>query len=153
MAALTSDANRPNQGVTPALDLPVLLMGGTAFKIYKGAVVYSPVAGAGYARNFAGGGAAADAFLGVAAEYKDVLATDVAGAQACRVFRNGLHAFPIGTLVRGDLGKQVYVTTDQDLSLLAAAGANLWIGHLADIDAQYAWVDISRAAGMLNSAT
>lgn len=119
--------------------------GNTAFTVYKGAFVLSDVSDTdGYARDDDSGlaVAATDVFLGIAAERQDVTAIDTAdGAKEMTVFVNGVWGLPLNGLAITDLGATVFAT-DDNLPQTASAG-KVAVGKLVDVDAAYAWVDIS----------
>lgn len=119
--------------------------GNTAFTVFKGAVVMCDVSDTdGYARDMDSGVtvAATDLFLGIAAERQDVTASDTAdGSKEMTVYVNGTWGFPLNGLAITDLGATIFAD-DDDLPT-ATTLANLAIGKLVDVDATYAWVDIS----------
>lgn len=163
MAVLTVNRDRPHRNVTkaprtvPLAGYTNFASGSTAHTVYKGSVVVSDVSDTdGYARacplcsttNMASG----DVFEGIAVERVDVTSSDTAdGAKTASVYIDGEWAFPVGALAITDQGAAIYATDDDNVS--STSSNNLWIGQLVDVDATYAWVDISRAAGMPNSAT
>lgn len=129
--------------------------GSAAWTAYKGGIAMMDVSDVdGYAQKMASTitAASGDVFLGVFAETVAVSATDTAdGAQKARVWRDGIHAFAKGSLAVTDIGAPVYASDDQTVT--STSTNNLWIGYLVDVDATYAWVDITKAAGMANTAT
>lgn len=164
MAVLTTDFQRPNRGVDPRhfVALPVAGYtnfggGNTVHNIYKGGVVICDVSDTdGYFRacpltsstNLASG----DIFGGIALEAVTIGTNDTAdGAKTVTVARDGVWAFPVSGLAVTDVGAAVYASDDQTITTTSTN--NIWVGYLAYVDDTYAWVDISKAAGMANSAT
>ena len=129
--------------------------GSAAWTAYKGGVAVMDVSDVdGYAQKKISSvnAAADDVFLGVFAETVAVTASDAAdGAQKARVWRDGIHAFAKNGLAATDIGAPAYASDDQTIT--TTSSNNLWIGYIVDVDATYVWVDITRAAGMANSAT
>ena len=131
--------------------------GSTAHTVYKGSVVVCDVSDTdGYFRacplsssvNLASG----DVFGGIAVERQDVTSSDTAdGSKEVTVIRNGVWGFAKGSLAQTDVGAPIYASDDDTVT--TTGSNNLWIGTLVGVDDTYAWVDISRAAGMPNSAT
>lgn len=119
--------------------------GNTAFTVYKGAIVMCDVSDTdGYARDMDSGVTVttSDLFLGVAAERQDVTINDTAdGSKVMTVYTNGVWGFPVGGLAITDLGATIFA--DDDNVVTSTATGNLAIGKLVDVDASYAWVDIS----------
>lgn len=149
MAALSGDVNRPKIRVSAERDEPSLL-GGVAYNVYKGALVFATAANLPHFRNVNGTPAATDVFAGVAAEAKSVAASDASGAQKISVHIDGIHAFPKAAITTADIGKNVYATTDNDLQTLSTNA--LWVGIIKNVDATYVYVDITLAAGSVNVA-
>lgn len=127
--------------------------GGAAVTIYKGGVIIMDVSDSNYVQKHASTitATSSDVFLGIAAEGLSVVAADTDGSKSLRVWRKGVFAFVKGALTIGDRGKAVYASDDGTVTLTSSN--NVWIGYLVDVDGTYAWVEIDRAAGMLNSAT
>jgi len=96
--------------------------------------------------------AGADIFLGIAMEQKKVTSSDTAqGDVTILVATRGVWGFPIASLSVTDIGAPAYaVDTD---AVQSSSSNSLWIGSFVDFDATYAWIDISHAAGRVNSAT
>jgi len=153
MADLTANKQRPVRLPPGGLEMRKVKLAGytnygggnTAHTVFKGAPVVCDVSDTdGYASSVTAAlvVAAADLFLGVAAERQDVTATDLAdGSKELTVFSNGVWGFPVGALAITDLGATIFAT-DSDL-VQTGSEDKLAIGKLVDVDATYAWVDIS----------
>jgi hypothetical protein len=117
--------------------------GSTAFTVYKGAVVIIDVSDTdGYAAPMAVNAASGDMFAGIAAERQDVGSSDTAdGSVALTVYTNGIWGFPKASLAITDVGAVIYAT-DTDAVTTTSTNA-ITIGRLVDVDATYAWIDIS----------
>lgn len=90
---------------------------------------------------------------GLALEKIEVTSADLAdGSKEVTVAVNGVWGFPKNSLAITDLGAPVYLADDGETAQASSTDA-LWIGTLVDVDATYAWVDISHACGRANSAT
>src|SRR5581483_376685 len=151
MANMTADVQRLSKNESNPIAYGV--KGGVAATIYKGGIILQDVSDSQYAQKHQSTitAAATDVFLGIAAEGISVAASDADGAKTVRVWRKGVFAFAKGALTIGDRGKAVYASDDHTITLTSTN--NLWIGYLVDVDSTYAWVEIDRAAGMLNAAT
>jgi len=164
MAVMTADVQRPNRGVTPAKVVALPLAGYTNFasgstehKVYTGGVVVCDVSDTdGYFRacplssstNLASG----DIFGGIAVEFVHVTSTNTGdGDKKVSVARDGVWAFPVGAVAQTDVGAAAYASDDQTITTTSTN--NLWVGYIEGVDATYVYVDITRAAGMANSAT
>lgn len=126
--------------------------------VYKGSVVICDVNDTdGYFRAapLIGTTAAAsgDIIGGVAVEYVKVTSSDTAdGSKEVSVAVNGIWGFPINSVAITDMGAPIYAGDDGETVQTSSTNA-FWIGTLVDVDATYAWVDISHACGRANSAT
>lgn len=131
--------------------------GSTEHTVYSGSVVWCDVSDTdGYfsaAPDLSSTNAAAgDIFGGVALEKQKVEAADTGdGSVEATVAVNGVWGFPVGSVAITDLGAAAYAS--DDATVTTTTTNNLWIGTFVDRDATYAWVDISHAAGRVNSAT
>lgn len=149
----------PSSGITTRL-LPLAGYtnygaGSVAHTVYKGSVVISDVSDTdGYfSKMGAASGAVGDIFGGIAIERQDVGSGDAAdGSKWVTVAVDGVWAFPKGAIAQTDIGAPIYVSDDGTAVTAVGAGANQWIGYLVEVDATYAWIDISRATGMVNVA-
>lgn len=131
--------------------------GNTEHTVYKGSIVVCDVSDTdGYFRAcplsssvaLAGG----DIFGGLALEKQDVTSDNTDdGDVKVTVAVDGVWGFPVGSLAITDIGAPAYAS--DDATVTTTSTDNLWIGDIVDVDANYVWVDISRAAGRLNSAT
>lgn len=151
MTALTKNKDRPVRippgglrtekfGLTGYTDYSG---GSTAFTVYKGAVVIIDVSDAdGYAAPMAVNAASGDMFAGIAAERQDVTSADTGnGSVALTVYTNGIWGFPVASLAITDVGAVIYAS---DTDALTSSSSNaIPVGRLIDVDATYAWVDIS----------
>jgi len=165
MAVLSAAKTRPHRLPPGGLyTIQVPLAGYTNFgagtlthEVYKGSVMVCDVSDTdGYFRacplsssvNLAAG----DIFGGIALEDMSVTSSDTAdGSKKVSVAINGIWGFPVGSLAQTDVGAAIYASDDDTVTTTSTN--NLWIGHLVEVDDTYAWVDITRAAMMPNSAT
>lgn len=163
MADLTANRQRPYSGMTPAKCRRLPLAGytaygagNTAFTVYKGALVACDVSDTdGYYANAdsAVTWVAGDIFGGVALERVDVTSSHTAnGSLYITVATDGVWGFPVASIAQTDIGAPCYVVDDGQVPQTSSTDA-LWIGTIVGVDATYVYVDISRAAGMPNSAT
>lgn len=166
MAVLTQDVSRPVRGHTPQKDVVYRLAGYTnqgsgneTEEIYKGSLVIVDISDStgGYARACPATGSIAlttsDIFCGIAQHAQSVTSSNTAdGSKTVRCAQDGVWAFAKASLTLADIGKNIYSTDDAGTLTVTSTDA-LWVGVLVDLDDTYAWVDISRAAGRLNSAT
>jgi hypothetical protein len=131
--------------------------GNAAHTIYKGSVVVIDVSDTdGYCRacplSSSTALAAGDIFCGIAAYEESVAAADLAdGSKEISVYINGTWGFAVGSLAITDIGAPAYASDDDTITTTSTN--NMWVGTIVDVDATYVWVDISQAAGQLNSAT
>ncbi len=131
--------------------------GNTAHTIYKGSVVVCDVSDTdGYFRACPLGSstnsASGDIFGGIAVEEKAVTSGDLAdGLIVVTVAINGVWGFAVGSLAITDIGAPAYASDDDTIS--TTSSNNYWCGYIVDYDSTYIWVDIARAAGLLNTAT
>jgi hypothetical protein len=164
MAVLTYDIQLPHRGVDPRRFVKLPLAGYTNFgagsvahTVYHGSVVVCDVSDTdGYFRACPAGAttnsAAGDIFGGIALERVDVTSSNTAdGSKEVTVARDGVWGFAKGSVAQTDVGAAIYASDDQTVTTTSTN--NFWIGYLVEVDSTYAWVDISRAAGMANSAT
>lgn len=165
MAVLTANKMRPvrldhgelKKRLLPLAGYTNFGSGTTAHTVYKGSIVVCDVSDTdGYYRacplSSSVNSAAGDIFGGVAAERQDVTSADTAdGSKLVSVYINGVWAFPVGSLAITDVGAPAYASDDNTITTTSTN--NYWCGYIVDVDASYVYVDISRAAGMLNSAT
>ena len=131
--------------------------GNVAHTVYHGSVVVCDVSDTdGYFRacplssstNLASG----DIFGGIALERQDVTSSDAGdGTVEITVARDGVWGFAKGGLAITDIGAAVYASDDDTAT--STSTNNLWIGYIVDVDGTYAWIDISRAFLMTNTAT
>lgn len=163
MAVLSVNRQRLHRNVTKApRELPLAgytnFAGGSAIhSVYKGSVVVCDVSDTdGYFRacplssstNLASG----DIFGGIAVERQDVTSADTAdGSKKVACYIDGEHAFAVGSIAQTDIGAAIYASDDDTATTTSTN--NIWIGVLVEVDATYAWVDISQAAGQPNSVT
>lgn len=152
---MTVPMNRPYKQPAGGIKImPVPLSGYTntgagnvAHTVYAGAVVfYDNSDTPGYARAMQSSltPTTSDSFVGIAKDTAYVNSTNLAdGSVQVACYKNGLHAFPVGSFTRADLTKKAYVTDDQTVTATATAG--LWIGVFVEIDSTYIWVDIEPA--------
>jgi hypothetical protein len=163
MADLTANKQRPVRVPPGGLEMRAYKVAGytnfgngnTAHTIFKGSVVVCDVSDTdGYVRAAAAAvnAAATDIFAGIAAERQQVTSSDLAdGSKLVTCYVNGIWGFPVNGLAITDLGATVFATDDD---LPQAASANkIAIGKLVDVDATYAWVDISDYAGKVSTET
>jgi len=119
--------------------------GNLSHTVYAGAILfYDNSDTAGYARALQSTltPTTSDSFAGIAKDTVIVGSTDLAdGSVQVAAYKDGLHAFPVGSFTRADLTKKAYATDDQTVTATATAG--LEIGVFVEIDAQYIWVDIA----------
>ncbi len=103
-----------------------------AAHIYKGAFVVIEEA-SGYAKPFVAGATAGTVnfFVGLAYEEADNSA-GVNGDVSVRVLTQGDYGLSITGGTIADLGKKVYASADDTLSLSAAAGNNVFVGRVQD---------------------
>ena len=131
--------------------------GSTAHSVYKGSVVVCDVSDTdGYFRacplSSSTALAAGDIFGGIATERQDVTSAITSdGQKDVTVAVDGVWGFAVGSLAVTDLGAPAYASDDDTITTTSTN--NLWVGTIVDVDSTYVWVDISRAAGQLNSAT
>ncbi len=115
--------------------------GGATYNIYKGAAVALDTTG--YARP--GANTAGFRFVGVASEQYHQTATATDGTNAIKVWRRGLFSFVGSSLAITDIGRPVWLTDDQTVSLTQTNVGP--IGVIADfISATECIVDIGDAA-------
>jgi hypothetical protein len=160
MANMTADVSRRYK-VTDGLGLMEYGLvgytdhqaGSSAYTCYKGAVMMIDESDVdGYAQPNQSGYTVdpADIFLGICVEQVSVTASDTAqGDKKVKVATRGDWAFPVGSLTVTDIGALVYASDDGTLSTTVAD--NVWIGHIVNVDATYAWVRIDLAAGMIST--
>ena len=129
--------------------------GSTAFTVYKGAVVFCDVNDTdGYFRDgdSAVTYASSDVFGGIAIESQSVTSSDTAdGSKYVTVAVNGEWGFPIASLAITDIGAVIYAADDN--AVQSSTSDALAIGILVDVDATYAWIDITGYAGRVSSTT
>ena len=157
MALMTGDLDRPVRPRSNGLSgrSPLQLVGATnaggAYTSYQGAILMADTSlAAGYFRPLQPTGTTAvvagDVFGGVTAERQHVGSNNTAdGVIKQSVIIEGDVAWPVGSFVVGDIGKVVYASDDQTLTLTSTN--NLPIGVIANIDADYVWVNIDDYAG------
>lgn len=107
-----------------------LVKGGV--KVFKGAFVVVEES-SGYAQPFTAGAGAgtANLFIGIAYEEGDN-SGGADGDVSVRVFTQGDFGHVISGGTIADIGKKVYASADDTLSLSAAAGANVLVGRVQD---------------------
>lgn len=153
MADLTASKQRPVRLPPGGLEMRRVKLAGytnygagnVAHTVFKGAPVVSDVSDTdGYASSITAALVvlAADLFFGIAAEKQAVTSADAAdGSKELTVYTNGVWGFPLNGLAITDLGATIFAT-DSDLPQ-AASLQKVAIGKLVDVDATYAWIDIS----------
>lgn len=165
MAVMTASVTRPVRSPVGGVETAALPLAGytnfgsgnTAHTVYKGSIVVCDVSDTdGYFRACPLGSsvnsAAGDIFGGVAIEKQSVTSSHTSdGSLMVTVARDGVWGFPVGSLAITDVGAAAYASDDQTIS--TTSSNNYWCGYIVDVDSTYVWVDISRAAGMANSAT
>lgn len=164
MTVLSQDKQRPNRGVDHDKDRLLPLAGYTNFgagtlthTVYHGSVVVCDVSDTdGYFRacplSSSVNSAAGDVFGGIAQENIAVGTGDTAdGSKKVTVSVNGEWGFAKGSLAQTDVGAPAYASDDDTITTTSTN--NYWVGYITEVDATYVWVDISRAAGMTNTAT
>ncbi|MEA1998250.1 MAG: hypothetical protein U9N61_02840 [Euryarchaeota archaeon] len=93
-----------------------------------------------------------DIFGGVALEKQAVSSSNTSdGSKEVTVAVNGVWGFPVASLAITDMGAPAYAS--DDATITTTSTSNLWVGTIVERDSTYIWVDISQAAGQLNSAT
>lgn len=129
--------------------------GSTAFTVFKGAVVFSDADDTdGYFRDGDSSVtySSSDVFGGIALEQQKVTSSDTAdGSVEITVAVNGEWGFPIASLAQTDIGAVIYAADDD--AVQSSTSDALAIGILVDVDATYAWIDISDYAGKVSSTT
>jgi len=161
MTALTKNMSRPHKsppGGTHFRALPLIgytnkAGGNVAHEVYKGSFVfYDADDTEGYRRIVAASTTAADTVGGIAIERQSITSEITGDAQRyVTVAIDGVWAFPIGAITIADVGKDIYLSDDNVAVTAEAGNANLWIGKLASVDTEFAWVDIEPACGKLNN--
>lgn len=151
MAALTADTTRPVRpmaGGVSTYSLPLAGYtnrgaGNVAFTCYKGAVIACDVTDTdGYFGPMDFTAASPDFFGGIAMENVAVTSANTAdGSRVITVARDGVWGFPKASLAVTDVGAVVYASNTNDLTTTALN--NMSIGRIVEVDATYAWVDIS----------
>lgn len=151
MAALTGNVQRPVKPPVGGIGTyPVRLAGytnrgsgNTAYTCFKGAIIACDTSDTdGYFGPLDFTPASGDIFGGIGEERQDIGSTDTAdGAKKLTVIRDGIVGFLKGSLAITDVGADIYATTDNDIQTSSTDA--LLIGRLVDVDATYAWVDIS----------
>lgn len=165
MAVLAANKQRPYRAPAGGLTFRKLPLAGytnfgagsVAHTVYHGSPVVSDVSDTdGYFRavpltsgtNMASG----DVFGGIAVEKQSVTSADTAdGSVEATVAVNGEWGFAKGSLAQTDVGAAAYASDDDTITTTSTN--NLWVGYITEVDGTYVWVDISRAAGMANTAT
>ena len=155
MVALASDINRQYKlgGMEGIRTIHRPLEGFTAatatYTAFKGAIMSSLASNSiGYFNPHAGNAAATDVFGGINMGRQLVGADALAnGALQCNCAQNGVFGFPEGSITQADVGKLIYATSDNDVTLTALN--NLWIGTVEEVRDGQVWIDISEAAGQL----
>ena len=154
MAALTEDLTRQYKlgGMEGIKTIHRPLEGftaGGAFSVFKGAIVSSLASNSiGFFNPHAGTAADTDVFGGINMGRQKVTADTLGDGDvqaACAV--NGIFGFPEGSITQADVGKLIYATTDNDVTLTALN--NIWIGSVAEVRDGQVWIDIKKAAGQL----
>lgn len=163
MTNLTRSINRPYETQGDYLDVDNLPLAGytnygagsTGFTCYKGAIIFSDVSDtAGYFSPLQSAitVASGDIFGGICTGKQIVDSNHAAdGSKEVAVARNGLWAFPKGSITQADAGKNIFASDDDTVTLTSTG--NLHIGTVDRVDDTYVWVDISRQTGMLSAAT
>lgn len=165
MAVLSANKNRPVRLPAGGLTTRTLKLAGytnfgggsTAHTVYKGSMVVCDVSDTdGYFRacplSSSVNSAAGDIFGGVALEKQVVSSADAAdGSKEITVAVDGIWGFAVGSLAITDIGAPAYASDDDTITTTSTN--NFWCGYIVDVDSTYVWVDVSRAAGMANSAT
>lgn len=165
MAVLSASVQRPVKLPAGGLTTRVYKMAGytnfaggnTAHSIYKGSVVVCDVTDTdGYVRAMPLSSSTAmtssDIFAGVAIEKQDVTSSNTAdGSVVVTCAVNGVWGFPVGGLAITDLGATIFASDDNTATSTSAN--NIAIGKLVDVDATYAWIDISDYAGKVSTET
>jgi hypothetical protein len=144
LAALTSDLNHPvKDGVIVSFKM-------AAVKIFKGAMVgmadetLVSVPDTGYVTNLATGTTNAMLFVGVAEEAVDNSGGS-AGDKSIKVRRTGRFVFSKSSAGQGDVGREFYASSNQDLATVATKNAK--VGKCtALVDTSHLEVDISNYA-------
>lgn len=143
--ALSRDFPRPHKMNAGGLTTRKIGLGGVADTIYKGAILAVDVSVAdGYAITYPPTLTAAtgDFIAGIALEHVVVDSGDSNGDKQVLVAVDGVWAFPIGAITVANLGDAVYANDDGTITL--TAGTEIQLGVLVGVDANYAWVDISK---------
>lgn len=163
MTNLTASKTRPVKIPSGGLTTRALKLAGytnfaggsTAYTVYKGALVFNDVSDTdGYFRDMDSSLTitTSDVFGGVAAEEVDVTSSDTAdGSKKITVYVDGVWGFPVASLAITDMGAEIFASDDD--ALTTTATGNLAVGILVDVDATYAWIDISDHAGKLSANT
>ena len=108
--------------------------------IYRGAAI-GYVKGTGYAKGIAYDSNPVERFLGVSLE--TIINAGAAGDKSVKVARKGLFLFNGGgAFTAADVGKRVYFTDDNTISLTAG---NVFAGRVEVVDAEGAWIRIDEA--------
>lgn len=135
----------------------VPLVGVTTYQAHtveKGDLVISLAAQVGYFKSYitADVPAVTTAFAGVSMERQTIGADDLAnGLASVLVAQTGIVGFAAGSLTQADVGKNVFATDSDTLTLTATA--NLFVGSLQSVENGIAWVKIDDAAGKLSTLT
>ena len=154
MAALTEDINRQYKlgGIEGIKTIHRPLEGFTAGGVYtafKGAIMSSLASNSiGFFNPHAGTAAATDVFGGINMG-RQLVGADAAanGALESNCAQNGVFGFPEGSITQADVGKLIYASSDNDVTLTATD--NLWIGSVAEVRDGQVWIDIRKATGQL----
>lgn len=165
MAVLSANKQRPCRVPAGGLTIEKLDLAGytnfdsgnTEHTVYHGSIVVCDVSDTdGYFRacplSSSTALASGDIFGGIAIEKQEVTSSNTAdGSVKCSVARNGVWGFAVGSLAVTDIGAPAYASDDDTITTTSTN--NIWVGYIVGVDSTYVYVDISRAAGMANSAT
>lgn len=160
MTNLTANVTRPTKGKVDHQRYGLVGYtdyqgGNTAYTTYKGEPMMLDVSDVdGYAQPFKAVAAAVntDVFLGFAVEQVAITSANTAnGAKDILVQTDGLVGVPLGSLTVTDIGAKIYAS-DSNTFTTTATNA-LWVGTLANVDANYAWIDLRLSAGQVSATT
>lgn len=152
MAVLTNSKHRPVRLPSGGVEFGTVQLAGTAVEeIYIGSVLWSDGADGYFAAYDTTAAVAADIFGGVSLERISVVAADADGDKVASAAMDGIWGFAVGAIVVTDIGAAAYAEDDDVVGVTLLN--NLWIGYVVDVDATFAWIDISDAALRANTAT
>lgn len=165
MAVLTASKSRPYRlahGELATEQLPLagytnFAGGSVAHTVYKGSIVVCDASDTdGYFRAMPLSSSvnmtSSDIFGGVALEKIAVTSAITGDGDAVvTVARNGVWAFPVGSVAQTDIGAAAYASDDNTITTTDTN--NLWVGYIEGVDASYVWVNIEPAFMRTNTAT